>query len=269
MRNSYTTSNEKKRKNNNKGELLLSGVLTQERIAKLNALGFRWSFRTVEPDQWEQRYDELSDFKEEYGHFRVCRHQKYQLWAWIKTQRACYRNAMKAMKLEQERRKGARASAATAAESENGGDDVGEKKYITCWSCERIVKLQMIGFQWEVQSSDHEATWETRFLELLKYKAETGHTRVPKRNYETNLELASWVKTQRRTMTRVSKDGNPRWLTEEKIRRLNVIGFEWRLKPEITVKRESPVLQLFLRSSCIEPLIDQPLSSWKVIFESI
>jgi hypothetical protein len=74
---------------------------------------------------------------------------------------------MKAMKLEQERRKRARAGAAVAvaAESENGGDDVGEKKYKTCLSCERIVvKLQMIGFQWEVQSSDHEATWETHSI---------------------------------------------------------------------------------------------------------
>jgi hypothetical protein len=36
------------------------------------------------------------------------------------------------------------------------------------------------------------------------------------------------------------KDGNPRWLTEEKIRRLNDIGFEWRLKPEIICKKRKP-----------------------------
>jgi hypothetical protein len=78
-------------------------------------------------------------------------------------------------------------------------------------------------------------------VELLKYKAETGHARVP-RNYEPNLELASWVKekTQRRTMTRMRKDGKPRWLTEEKNRRLNGIGFEWRLKREIICKKRKP-----------------------------
>jgi len=43
------------------------GRLTDDRIRRLEALGFVWSLR----DDWQQHYEELKQFKEEYGHCNV------------------------------------------------------------------------------------------------------------------------------------------------------------------------------------------------------
>lgn len=58
--------------------------LTPERIQKLEAIGFAETCRTPGEYGWETRFQELKAFKERHGHFRVSRHENYQLWGWIK-----------------------------------------------------------------------------------------------------------------------------------------------------------------------------------------
>jgi hypothetical protein len=88
--------------------------------------------------------------------------------------------------------------------------------------------------------------------QLVKYKEEHGDCLVPSR-YEENLKLGKWVETQRYEYTKLQRaasgaiastevkeqeidpaSGKPRAsnprLTEERLRRLESIGFEWKVK---------------------------------------
>lgn len=90
----------------NRGEPVPCGFsfLTEERIARLDTLGFDWkdsSNRTKKRNSvssWSQRFEELIAFKRRHGHLRVPTkkggpHKK--LSTWIGTQRATYREIMK------------------------------------------------------------------------------------------------------------------------------------------------------------------------------
>ena len=65
------------------------------------------------------------------------------------------------------------------------------------------------------QQSAYVRKWEANFKELKKYKAENGHCDVPR----SHLELGNWVNTQRTAYKK--------YLSEERINRLNEIGFSW------------------------------------------
>ena len=69
--------------------------LTQERIDLLNSLDFAWTTRSEE--LWQQRIQELQQFKLQHGHCLVPR--KYDpnpsLSAWVATQRKNYNRRMK------------------------------------------------------------------------------------------------------------------------------------------------------------------------------
>eukprot|EP00977_Amphora_coffeiformis_P028313 scaffold34925_cov150-Amphora_coffeaeformis.AAC.2 len=184
--------------------------MTLERMEKLEALGFADTRRTPGEKGWEMRFQELKAFKEQNGHFRVSRHENYQLWGWVKTQRAGYRNLTDAL---------------------TKGTTIEEKPGVARLTPEHMAKLQSIGFEWEVQNSGYEASWERRFTELLQFKSEHGTTHVP-RNYSPNIQLAMWVKDQRKKYAELQK-GLPRrgLLTDDRIARLDAIGFEWRVRP--------------------------------------
>jgi len=61
------------------------GPLTNDRIRKLESLGFVWSVR----DDWQKHYEELKAFKEEEGHCNVpARYvQNRRLGIWVSAQR--------------------------------------------------------------------------------------------------------------------------------------------------------------------------------------
>lgn len=80
-------------------------------------------------------------------------------------------------------------------------------------SIERRNRLDSIGFIWDVS----EAQWEARFAELLAYKVEHGDVNIPN---EWHTGLGAWVGTQRQFKKRMC-------LAQEKIDRLNEIGFDW------------------------------------------
>ena len=88
-------------------------------------------------------------------------------------------------------------------------------------SDERIHRLNELGFVWDA----NEAFWEEMFAELKEYKAKYGDTLVPT-IYEDNPKLGRWVSNHRKHY-KYKQSGKDSWLTDERIARLNRVGFVW------------------------------------------
>lgn len=67
--------------------------------------------------------------------------------------------------------------------------------------------------------------WETRFEMLLNYKQQHGNCLVP----QTDKALGPWVKTQRK-LYEYRKNGEQNYLTQDRVEKLNAIGFIWRVR---------------------------------------
>mgnify|MGYP001592065932 CR=1 FL=1 len=158
------------------------GVLSEERIRRLNDIWFVWD--TLEAE-WEQRFAQILQFKRRFGHCNVPRNypEAKGLGAWTSTQRQVRLGTRKGSLNE-----------------------------------DRIRRLDEIGFVWDTVS----ATWEERFSGLVQFKSKTGHCNVP-RNWPENPSLSHWVTTQRQNRKRGT-------LNEERLRRLNDIGFAWNIR---------------------------------------
>ncbi|VEU41046.1 unnamed protein product [Pseudo-nitzschia multistriata] len=238
-------------------DLTKSKLLTPERMEALKTVNFEFQLWTVEPSQWEQRFQELLAYRTQNGHFHVTNKQNATLSSWCKTQRQRYKNTMaiyqglygveltcpqkKAKELyDKAKEKAKEAKAAAAAEEGEGAkskaavmstpnlSDIGEAKNMM--DPERICKLNAVGFEWELQKDTYVESWENRYNQLLKFKVLNGHCRVPKSSGD-NPQLGQWVK-QMRKYHGWKEDGKsyPSTFTDERISRLNELGFEWRLK---------------------------------------
>lgn len=78
-----------------------------------------------------------------------------------------------------------------------------------------------------VWSSPRRVSWDERFRQLQAFKAEKGHCRVPQ-NWAPNKALNVWVNEQRR-MYRLKQERRLNSLDDEKQKRLEDIGFEFRI----------------------------------------
>ena len=60
-------------KQNQEDRTRRSSPLTQERIDFLKEIGFAWTIRSRDSlgESWNQRYNELTEFRNEYGHCNV------------------------------------------------------------------------------------------------------------------------------------------------------------------------------------------------------
>jgi hypothetical protein len=210
-------------------------ILTPARIKKLNEIGFALKYLEKGDDLWEVRYEELLKFYEKNHHLRVP--AKDKLNRWIATQRKGYKNTMEKMKSDLMAKRTAAAVADTSVYASTDSMEDAETsettgkwtKYII--SSDRIVKLQMLGFEWKAQETmelKNSEMWEKRYLELLKFKLDTGHTRVS-RNHKVNPPLGEWVRRQRRNYALHLKGEGGHSLTDERLRKMNQIGFEWQL----------------------------------------
>lgn len=70
-----------------------------------------------------------------------------------------------------------------------------------------------------------EARWIIRYNELLEFRKEHDHCRVP-HGYATNRKLSWWVMNQRAQFAHRNQ-GKKTWLTDDRIQLLNDIGFIW------------------------------------------
>ena len=164
-----------------------SCVMTEERIQQLESVGFVWNAQA----SWKERFEELVEYKKVFGDCRVPTQfsDNPKLGQWVVTQRV-------QCKLSQE----------------------GKSCRMTE---ERIKELGSIGFVWSAQH----ASWKERFEELVEYKKVFGNCRVPKQ-FSNNPKLGQWVSNQRHTYKLYQKGKSCR-MTEERIRELESVGFEW------------------------------------------
>lgn len=78
----------------------------------------------------------------------------------------------------------------------------------------RVEALNSIGFVWD--------NWYHHFDELVRYKGSCLTSTI----YDENQELRDWIKPQRLEYKKLQR-GKPSALTQEGIKKLKAIGFEW------------------------------------------
>jgi hypothetical protein len=217
------------------------GELPCERISKLEAIHFEW-----EPysSDWFKMYDLLKFFYSEHGHSRLPDNfGNKKLARWMVTQRIC-RNKDKlptekidmldSIKFEwnpfsDEWEKNY--EILKDFHNTNGSCRVlrsDKNKKLVVWvliqrrvysegrlPLDRIQKLEALGFEWNPKEND----WLEMFEKLQSYNEKFGNCRVPKRdiNYK---KLGAWVGIQRGFYAKGS-------LSEDRIRKLEDLGFEW------------------------------------------
>ena len=205
-------------------------------------------------DHWDLRISELKTYRERYGTCVIakdCEPEFIRLRSWVMSQRI----KQKHKKLEPERENilaELGVSWITMDLKRTNWDDCFEKlkrykkQYGHCnvpqrdkkhhllavWvanqrdafrnnymKAERREKLDSLGFEWSLLYR-YDVIWEKRFEELKEYKKIHGHCNIPV-SWQPNKKLASWVCHQRKN-SRIQ-----RFITREKIEKLNSIGFVW------------------------------------------
>ena len=169
-----------------------SGRMTEERVEKLENIGFEWNKKDI----WDMRLEELKLFKAQHGNCNVPMRRNKVLGQWVITQRKNYKRMLE-----------------------------GSKSYMTE---ERVEKLENIGFEWTINKYVQKYTWDERLGQLKRYKAQNGHCNVSMRD-DRNKGLGIWVGTQR-TEYKHMLEGSKSALTEERVEKLENIGFEWTIK---------------------------------------
>ena len=218
-------------------------MLDAYKIDKLNALGFAWN--PLE-EQWVFAFEELKLFQKRNGHTGVpikLVQAGINLGSWVNDQRRKRRN--KTITQDHINRLNSigfswdpvdslwedNYSALVAFKKREGHVNVLKKHVenklnLGVWAvCQRLKKktlsqdrvsrLGHLGFCW----NPREQIWEENFRVLEKFLRREGHLRVPTFHEEDGLKLGLWVSRQRR------KKG----LTADRIKRLNDLGFIWKI----------------------------------------
>mmetsp|Transcript_12717 Transcript_12717/g.27852 ORF Transcript_12717/g.27852 Transcript_12717/m.27852 type:complete len:652 (+) Transcript_12717:232-2187(+) len=211
-----------------RGKEKMLGNLTEDQVARLDRVGFEWKNRHTFTS-WDDRYSELVEFYQNNGKWPPRAYKQAEeeaagrggLGDWVHVQRGKYRRK--------------------------------NEKFMK----ERVPRLEAIGFEW----TPHKSNFETRFKELVKFKNEYGHARVPN-NRNTYDALGKWCEVLRRARKRQlekeqagddadgdGEGGNPvkkkgkkggqsnNILTAERLMVLDSLGFDW----EPCQKRDSVV----------------------------
>jgi len=175
--------------------------LSLDKLQILKDLDFVWDVQSV---QWNNRYQQLKDFWTEHGHCRVpATYSKAPgLGVWVRNQRREYRKLLDA----------------SSSSSETTASTL---------TPERLVALEALNFTW---CKSQETSWETRYRELQVFYQTYGHANVPE-SYPTNPALGAWCINQR-SYYRQHDRGQSTGLTEDRIKRLNEIGFKWNYREE-------------------------------------
>ncbi len=161
--------------------------LSPRRLQQLEELGFEWEHRST---MWERNYQELRKYWKKNGHCHVTGLEDRKLSIFVQNQRQEYRRYI----------------AGNA----------------TTLTTERMDALQKINFDW---ARSHETLWSERHQELQVYLEKTGSTNVPQ-DYSANYQLGQWTMNQR-TKFRQRQIGQRNGMSQERIRELEKVGFEW------------------------------------------
>jgi superfamily II DNA or RNA helicase len=173
------------------------GILSAERIAKLDKLGFRWwgdakkgpGMKRVTDDgtseAWRERFADLLRYKRVHGNCDVVRvkgDENKKLGNWVSQQRVFYHR---------------------------GSLDP-----------TRVKLLEEAGFKWAVAVPKQK--WSERYSALLQFKSRTGNCDVPTA-YKDDPSLGQWVANQRRL-----KNAGKLKVTRQRL--LEEVGFTWNKK---------------------------------------
>jgi hypothetical protein len=193
--------------------------LPSERIQKLSEIGFVWDPLEL---QWFERFEELKEYRRNHGDTLVP--HKYPsnpaLSFWVKRQRQDYKKFMTKKKLEAD---GALQHELEASEVE---------KFMNIdrrMTVERIRLLEAEDFVWNVY--DH--AWQLKYDELCEWIALNGHGGIPGNKSDP---LENWVFVQRKMYKKYlngEKIGLPKETIEERIKRLERVGFVFELETTI------------------------------------
>mmetsp|Transcript_32576 Transcript_32576/g.77779 ORF Transcript_32576/g.77779 Transcript_32576/m.77779 type:complete len:601 (-) Transcript_32576:231-2033(-) len=144
-------------------------------------------------ESWDTRFRELQEFRRTYGHCDVP--QNYppntRLGTWVNKQRMEHKNRVD-----------------------------GKNSSLTD---SRLERLESVDFTWAKRKGIH--SWNEKFRELCEYQQEHGNCHVPTK-YKQNTALGRWVSTQRSDYKKF-QEGKKSTMTEDKIARLESIGFAW------------------------------------------
>ena len=170
------------------------GALSEERIAKLDALGMRWG--TVSDVSWERHYAACRAYREEYGDLNVpgdyVTENGLALGTWI----IAVRNF---------RRSGAKAP---------------------CCTPERLQMLDDLGMIWD--AADH--LWNRSYEAARAYRAQHGDLEVPHGYIQDGVNLYGWLAGLRQLYRGVP--GRRGGLTPERIAQLDALGMRWGSKSD-------------------------------------
>ena len=217
--------------------------ISQERISKLEALGFDWDpINTA----WDKMFTNLCRFKEANNHCNVpsTYSENAALSSWVTNVRVLYKNnVLEKKRIERLEEIGFVWDPITSVweemfsslcnfKRENGHCNVPQQyplnQQLGSWvstqrskfnkgnlSQDRQKKLEDIGVIWD----PHTAAWEEQFAELIKFIEVHNHSNVPK-EYPKNPALGAWISKQRKLF-------NQNKLSTERIERLEKIGMLW------------------------------------------
>lgn len=232
--------------------LKTKGKLSASREQKLEKIGFIWNCDVLQEESWQKRFDELKKYKKQFGDCQVPLNwqENPSLGTWVRTQRTLEKRG----KLDEKKRKKLNALGFAWVHEAwqlqlKKYDQQWEKNFLKFqdykkkhgevqvsvsidpalerWTCiqrkkrqigklseAKIEKLDKVGFPWDI----HESYWMRMYDQLVRFKAQYGHTRVPYQ-WPRNRRLGQWVsRTRRKQYT----------LTETQISLLNKIDFDWR-----------------------------------------
>ncbi len=218
------------------------GILSQNRIARLEAIGVVWD--SLE-SSWESQYAALLAFKRRTGHCNVPRHYEHDpgLSFWLNRQRHAKKrgqlSADRVARLEaagigwssKEASWDKRCAELQAFKETEGHCNVpygaGPHKALGGWVAQqrsrkrkgqlrpdRVARLEALGFNWRVLISDSD--WANLYEELVRFQAEHGHCNVPQKS-ATGSQLGRWLTRQRQAYTRGT-------LSPDRVSRLLHIG---------------------------------------------
>ena len=193
-----------------KGEVnVKSARLTDDRMKRLNDIGFVWSIR----HDWHRHYNELLEFKAINGHCNVPARYvpNNRLGIWVTSQRQQYKNL-------------------NLLKSGNV-----QKRPIPLTE-DKIKLLEEAGFEWTLRTP--EVTWKKRLEELQQFKLTYGTDCVVPSKYKENPRLALFVKTQRYQRS-LFDQGKHSTLNQKKIAELDALGFCWVENDSLSIKLDS------------------------------
>ncbi|MDD4880033.1 MAG: helicase associated domain-containing protein [Gallionellaceae bacterium] len=216
------------------------GNISSENISRLNDIGFSW---TVHESVWDGRFDELLKYREKYGNVDVPANWPAGLGSWVATQRGKKRRGdltnEQVQKLDEvgvnwnpiDSKWQEMFDTLREFYNSNGHTNLPQRptnplgtwvrhqrdsKKIGRLPIEQVLKLEEIGFQWDVL----DANWDAMFKKLVDFKSIHGHTNVPT-SWPTY--LGTWVSLQRKA----NKSSGRGTLSLDRKKRLDEIGFIW------------------------------------------